>query len=220
VSLICIGSFPGRPDFKGLGELTPDELASLLETRQRVGPAQYEAAGRAWLAFRAPTPEALDRFRLHSTPAFPYLAPAITRFLQEYPWTRDGLSRTERRLLELADGAGIALAKAFPRMHDGEEVYYVTDSSLAELADHLARTAPPLLTLDLSSAERGHALQGRVTLTATGRSVLSGERDKIAVCGIDKWLGGVHLQSGGRLWRWDDARQRILMSPGRDPRDP
>ena len=30
VSLICIGSFPGRPDFKGLGELLPDELASLL----------------------------------------------------------------------------------------------------------------------------------------------------------------------------------------------
>jgi hypothetical protein len=30
VSLICIGSFHGRPDFKGLGRLTPNELASLL----------------------------------------------------------------------------------------------------------------------------------------------------------------------------------------------
>jgi hypothetical protein len=28
VALICIGSFPGRPAFKGLGELEPDELAS------------------------------------------------------------------------------------------------------------------------------------------------------------------------------------------------
>jgi hypothetical protein len=210
VSLICIGSFPGRPDFKGLGELTPDELASLLETRQRVGPAQYEAAERAWLAFRAPTPEALDDFRQHNTPAFPYLAPAITRFLQEYPWTRDGLSRTERRLLELADGDGIALSQAFPRMHDGEEVYYVTDSSLAELSEDLARTAPALLTLDLSTAERGHPLQGRVTLTDVGRSVLSGDADKIATCGIDKWLGGVHLQSGGRLWRWDDTGKRVV----------
>lgn len=44
VSLICIGSFPGRPDFKGLGELTPDELASLLETRQAVSDSQYEVA--------------------------------------------------------------------------------------------------------------------------------------------------------------------------------
>ena len=37
VSLVCIGTFPGHSAFKGLGERTPDELASLLETRQRVG---------------------------------------------------------------------------------------------------------------------------------------------------------------------------------------
>ena len=40
VSLICVGSFPGRPDFKGLGELTPKELGPLFATRQRVGDEQ------------------------------------------------------------------------------------------------------------------------------------------------------------------------------------
>src|SRR6478735_1518918 len=54
VSLVCIGSFPGRADFKGLGELTPDELTSLLETRQRLGEPQYALAARAWQAFRDP----------------------------------------------------------------------------------------------------------------------------------------------------------------------
>src|SRR5215831_17385183 len=44
VSLICIGSYPGRQNFKGLGELTPSELAPLLETRQPVGDLQYELA--------------------------------------------------------------------------------------------------------------------------------------------------------------------------------
>ena len=209
VSLICIGSFPGRPDFKGLGELTPDELASLVETRQRVGRGQYELAERAWLAFRAPTPEGLDAIRQDDTSPLPNLAPALDRFLQEYPWTRDGLSRTERRLLELADGDGIALSKAFPRMHDGEKVYYVTDASMAALAESLSRAVPSLLTLDLSSVEDGRVLQGRVALTDAGRSVLSGELDRVTACGIDKWLGGVHLQSGVTLWRWDDARQRV-----------
>jgi RNA polymerase sigma factor (sigma-70 family) len=209
VSLICIGSFPGRPDFKGLGELTPDELASLVETRQRVGRGQYELAERAWLAFRAPTPEALDALRRDDTSALPYLAAALGRFLQDYPWTRDGLSRTERRLLELADGDGVALWKAFPRMHDGEHVYYVTDASLAAMAESLARAVPPLLTLDLSTVERGRVLTGRVVLTDTGRSVLSGELDRVTTCGIDRWLGGVHLLDGGRLWRWDEARQGI-----------
>ncbi len=39
VSLICIGSFPGRPAFRGLGELSPGELAPLLETRRPVSAA-------------------------------------------------------------------------------------------------------------------------------------------------------------------------------------
>jgi hypothetical protein len=214
VSLICIGSFPGRPDFKGLGELTPDELASLVETRQRLNERQYEVARRAWQAFRAPTPEALDALRHEDTSPLPYLAPAIDRFLQEYPSTRNGLSRTEQRLLELSDGDGITLLRAVPRMHNGEQVYYVTDTSVAALAAELARTVPPLLRLDLSRAGAGNPLPGVVALTDAGRSVLSGELDRIAACGIDRWLGGVHLKDGSRLWRWDDARQRIVLAVG------
>src|SRR5438093_10702862 len=36
VSLVAIGSFPGRPTFKGLGELSPSELAPLLDVRQPI----------------------------------------------------------------------------------------------------------------------------------------------------------------------------------------
>ena len=53
VSLVCIGSFPGHPRFKGLGELSPGELATLLEARQQIGEAQHSLAARAWEAFRA-----------------------------------------------------------------------------------------------------------------------------------------------------------------------
>ena len=207
VSLVCIGSFPGHPRFKGLGELAPDELASLLETRQRVSEAQYSLAELAWQAFREPTPEALDNLRQGDTAALPYLAAAVARFLQEYPWTTDGLSRTERRLLELAAGGTVELSAAFPRMHAGEEVYYVTDTSIAALAETLSRTSPPLLTLARGPIADGELLQGSVTLTETGRAVLAGQQDRIATCGIDRWLGGVHLQGNADLWRWDDKRR-------------
>lgn len=213
VSLICIGSFPGRPNFKGLGELTTGELAPLFDTRQPVSGREYELAQRAWQAFRAPTPEALDRLRHEDTLPLPFLGAALRRFLQEYPWTSDGLSRTERRLLELASGDGILLSKAFPRMHDGEQAYYMTDASLAGLAEMLARTSPPLLTLDLSSAEERQFLRGRVALTDIGRSALSGELDRVATCGINRWLGGVHLQNGRPVWRWDDPHQHVTEGP-------
>jgi hypothetical protein len=211
VSLVSIGSFAGRPGFMGLGELTPGELASLLETRQRVSEPQYALAEDVWRAFREPTPEALANIRQRDTSALPYLAAALTRFLQEYPWTADGLSRTERRLLELASGGGIALSAAFRRMHDGETVYYVTDTSLAALAEELSRTSPPLLTLTLARGENDKGLRGSVMLTNTGRAVLAGRLDRVTTCGIDRWLGGAHLHRG-TLWRWDDPRQRVTKS--------
>ena len=211
VSLVCIGSYPGHPNFKGLGELTARELVPLFETRKPVTPSQFEIAGRAWQAFRASTPEPLEAFRHEDTSALPYLALAVNRFLQEYPWTADGLSRTERRLLELADGAGITLLQAFPRMHEGEDAYYVTDGTLAETGESLSRTSPPLLILDLLRPDQRHVLRGTVRLTQAGRSVVSGALDRVEACGIDRWLGGVHLQSGGPIWRWDDARQRITI---------
>jgi len=209
VSLVCIGSFPGHPRFKGLGELTPDELASLLETRQRVSDAQYAQAEEAWRAFRSATPEALDNLRETDTTALPYLAPAVGRFLQEYPSATDGLSRSERRLLRLADRGPIDLSAAFPRIHEDEDVYYITDRSLAALAETLSATSPPLISVTRGRDSGGRLLQGTVMLTDAGRDVLTGRRDRVATCGIDRWLGGVHLQTGSAIWRWDDQHDRM-----------
>jgi hypothetical protein len=207
VSLICIDAFPGYPDFKGLGELQPGELASLLDARVPVSEAQYTLAGRAWRALRDSSPETLDVLR-DDAAALPYLGDALTRFLQEYPWTRDGLSRTERRLLELASAAPIALWQAFRRMGDGDRFYTVTDLSFADTAKGLSETVPPFLMLEL---ERGSSSPFRAVGSATGagRSVLEGQVDRVSLCGIDRWLGGVHLQ-GQRVWRWDDATGHVV----------
>jgi hypothetical protein len=210
VSLICIGSLQGHPRFKGLGELSPEELAPLFETRRRVDAAEYDLAHRAWESFREKSPEALDALRQTDTSALPYLAPALERFLQEYPWTGDGLSRSERRLLRLAERGPIALKAAFPRMHDDENAYYITDGSLDDLATALAFTSPPLVTLARDSEAGGSdLLVGIVTLMDAGREVLAGRRDRVG-CGLDRWLGGVHLQDDDALWRWDEDRRRIV----------
>jgi hypothetical protein len=208
VTLVCVASFPGHPRFKGLGELTPAELASLFSTRRSVTGAQYALASRAWQAFRAPTPEALDLLRLGETIALPYLSAALTRFLEEYPWSIDGLSRTERRLLLLADHTR-SLRAAFPLMHEGEDAYYVTDSSLASMAEDLSRSAHPLLTITDDETPEGNVLHGAVTITDTGRAVLARRRDRVATCGIDRWMGGVHLRGGANEWRWDHERQTV-----------
>ena len=215
VSLVCIGAFPGRPTFKGLGELTPDELAPLLDTRQPVRDEQYGLAADAWRAFRSATPEPLDGLRRANTAALPFLGAAIARFLQDYPSTADGLSLTERRFLSLASRGPIDLRAAFSRMHDDEAAYYITDTSLSELAQALSAASPPLVSIARAAESAGGLPAHTITLTETGRAVLAGERDRVAACGIDRWLGGVHLRTGGPLWRWDEERQRIVHSPDR-----
>jgi hypothetical protein len=209
VSLVCIGSFPGRPAFKGLGELAPDELASLVETRRPVSEAQYALAARAWTAFRAANPEGLDRLWRSDLQALPFLSAALRRFLEEYPWTGDGLSRSERRLLELADPGPTDLIAAFPRMHEGEKAYFITDGSILSLVETFSRTTPPLLTYDAGASAGGDVLHGAVAITNAGRDVLAGRLDRIATCGLDRWYGGVHLQGNGPMWRWDDQSERI-----------
>jgi hypothetical protein len=213
VTLVCINTFPGHPRFKGLGELSPDDLASLFETRRSITEPEYVLAERAWRVFREPTPEPLDALRRADTSALPYLAPALERFLQEYPAVGDGLSRSERRLLSLAADRAVPLRELFPRMHDGEEVYYITDSSLAELATTLSRTDPPLLTIVADYHEGEWSLNRTVATTEAGREVLAGRRDRVA-CGIDRWLGGVHLRNDGHTWRWDELQRRITRSNG------
>jgi hypothetical protein len=212
VSLICVGSFPGRPNFKGLGELTPQELAPLFDTRLPVTRAQYDLASRAWQAFRAPEPTAIAAFLASDTSALPFLAPALARHLEEFPSTSDGLSRTERRLLELAAGGPVWLGRIFPRMHDGETAFYIADVSFVHVAEELADCSPPLVTI--SGADGSDSLAGTIEITPAGREVLEGRVDRAALAGIDRWLGGVHLTGRTPRWRWDRDGRRLIDAAG------
>jgi hypothetical protein len=93
--LIVIGSFPGKPSFTGVGELTARELETLWPSRRRAAPAALEAATRAWAAVQTPEPTALAAWATHDTAELPFLAPALRRLLEELPAPTDGLSRTE-----------------------------------------------------------------------------------------------------------------------------
>ena len=62
LELIQVDSFPGRPNFHGLGELTAAELETLWPQRAPVTPEQIALASRAWDAVRAPEPTALTAF--------------------------------------------------------------------------------------------------------------------------------------------------------------
>ena len=193
-----------------LGPLTADELEALWPRRARVNEEQLTLARAAWDAFRAPDPTALELLVARGTTELPFLGPALRRLLEELPHARDGLSRSERQLLE-------ALAEGPRRPHElflasqaREEAAFDGDAwvwrRLAALAPLVAPvgggrvpTPPP----------RG---DGRVfaatgfELTDEGRAVLAGRADRVD-SGLDRWIGGTHLTPENE-WRWDGSAIR------------
>jgi len=210
ITLICIGEHAGIARFGGLGELTAGQLRELPHTNAcaRLTPAALELATRAWAAFRAPTPEGLGAIAVTRLGELRFLGEAFDRLSREYPSTRDGLSLTERRVLAaVADGADSA-GQAFGRAWARETRPFMGDTTAFSRMDRLAAAPDPLLRLDPPG--RPVERTTGVHLTSTGARVLAGEADQIALGGIDRWIGGVHLQGHRVPWRWDDGTEAIV----------
>ena len=215
--LIVIGSFPGKPSFAGLGELTASELETLWPSRRRAEPAALQAATRAWAAVQAPEPTSMAEWATRQTTQIPFLAPALQRLLEELPAPTDGLSATERRALEvIASGARTPPAAfvATQRLEDapflGDTWFYRTLSALGQDTNRLLETddgtplpPPP----PRSDGQRFARLQLR--LTATGARTLGGEADRVELLGIDRWIGGTHL-TPHNTWRWHPTNRELI----------
>lgn len=208
LSLICIGEFPGRPNFRGLGELTPQELSSLFEKRSEVTAAQLELAARAWQAYRSEDPRELERLLQTNTSALPFLRVALKLHLMRFPSARNGLNRVESTALELIEQGFTRFLDLFPRFVSAEPDYGLGDAQLWNALHQLKRGASPLL---VAEGTRETMTESAFAITDAGGSVLSGEADRITLNGINEWVGGVHLQGHANIWRWDEPQGSLVM---------
>lgn len=209
LSLICIGEFPGVEGFSGLGQLSPDQLASLLGTRQRVTMRQTELGRAAWRAFTSHDPTALERLLARDTSALPFLHGALTRFLEEYPAVGSGLGRTERQIIDGLVRGMTRPVELFLDSQKQEERIFMGDATFWSRLEMLASGPRPLIRLPGKPTDQAFP-KGEIELTDDGRRVATGELDWVAVAGIDRWLGGVHLVGDQAEWRWDPDRGKLV----------
>ena len=202
VTLVSVDSYPGYPDFRGIGELDPGDVAALFEMRRPITEEQIALAPRAWAAYRSADPRAIEALLQTDTSALPFLASALRRHLEEFPSAANGLSRSEQKVMEQAIDGPVNLRAAWPRAVEGERWFYLTDTALVDRAQTLAGSSPALVVWRAPSDDAPPP-SGEIELTAEGREVLSGAADRLRLCGIDRWLGGVHLTGRGPSWRWN-----------------
>ncbi len=206
-----------------LGTLAPHLLVERFGTRAPVTAAQLELGQRAWSAFRAPSPTAITELLQGDLSALPFLRAALGRHLEQFPSMRNGLSRSEQQALAAIDGEPTSIAAAFLLCQELDEpAAFLGDATFLWYLARLGDGADPLLRFADGSpltlgtiAEGGEGLwQREIILTPLGDAVLSSRIDRVHHQGIDRWLGGVHLQSLNAVWRWDQESSKLHLAGG------
>ena len=180
ISMVCEAEY--------LGQMKPERAAELFALRNPVMRRHFQEASAAWAAFRSSDP-------LHIDPARPkalqFLGAALRRHLEEFPWTTDGLSRLERRVVEVLQPGPQPFPQVFLGVAYEEEHAFLGDLVLAW---HLERMA------------RDGLIEGRGTHWGSKIWQLTG-RPRAGP--VSRWLGGYEVKDEKTLC-WDPALGRLV----------
>ena len=148
VELLCVDAFPGVEPFHGLGQLTPEQLASLYGNRSPVTNEQFEFAAVVDRAFATQDPALFTGLSEMTEAPLPWVPAAVKRWQQEFPNPDTGLGRLEELALaairsgcETPAGifASVAAADAPPQ--------FWGDTTLWAKINGLADRLPPLVQI-------------------------------------------------------------------------
>jgi hypothetical protein len=197
-----------------LGTLRPEQLLALYPRRHDVRSTELDFASRAWSAFRAPDPAGLVTFAAVANPELPYLPGAFARHLEEFPSSENGLSRTQRQILETLKGGAAPAGTLFATCQQREERIFMGDTIFFACLRGLADVRVPLVRFSDPEGQDQPFARRHAEITPRGNAVLHGAADHIRLNGIDRWLGGVHLHCRpddppGLIWRWKSRDRRF-----------
>jgi hypothetical protein len=209
LSLVTLDRHPEVPRFIGLGNLDARQLAELFLRRIPVTTRMLDLGRRAWAAWRAPAPLALERLVDDCGAVLPYLQAAIRRHLAELPAVGDGLGETERLALEELAAGPLAARALFDRYQEREPAPWLGDLMFFHVLRALAEGDRPLLraTGEWPTAT-DPAPDPVLEATPTAGEVLGGRLDRVRACGVATWVGGVRIE-GEAVWRWDRSVREV-----------
>jgi len=216
LNLLCIGSYPGIELFRGLGQLSTEQLSTISGTWRTIRKEELELGSALWQAYTSPNPEELQQLLSTDTSALPFAQDAFKHHLAQFPSTFNGLGIVEQTTLTVLQ-AGIQSSRdLFKRVGDQLHVLGMGDLQYGYILGRMAQGSHPLIELRgatevLAKSGAYMSLQNcEVVITPFGRDVMAGQEDWVAQNGIDEWRGGVHVQGHDPAWRWDIEEQRIV----------
>lgn len=188
ITIICSGNY--------LGESSSQQIKKLLHYETPVSDEHLKIADKAWRAFCHHSPEKWVDLLNESTAILPYLKGAIYRMLEEYPNTKCGLSRTEFQALAIIASGGDNPLDIFTIYQNHEERRFMGDVVFWKILENF----------------QNHGvienIEGKLQITALGKSLLDGEVYWFNIKPFEKWIGGVKL-TPDNLWCWNVEKREL-----------
>jgi hypothetical protein len=149
VKLICVDAFPEIVPYNGLGQLRPDQLASVYPRRQPVTADQFCFAERVDSAFALQDISGFIELSDCLDVPLPWIPAAVKRWLKERPDEATGLGQLERLALEAILSGCTTPAEIFASVaaHDTPPQYW-GDITLWAKINGLATRRPALVRID------------------------------------------------------------------------
>ena len=148
VELLCVDEFPGIEPFHGLGQLQPDQLASLYGNRQPVTNAQFDFAVRVDGAFATQDSGVLSELSQMTDAPLPWIPAAVARWLQERPDSVTGFGRLEDLALTAIRAGNDTPGKIFASVAAADTPpQFWGDTTLWAKINALAEREPPLVKI-------------------------------------------------------------------------
>ena len=149
VELLCVDKFPGIEPFHGLGQLQPEQLASLYGNRRAVTNAQFRLAALVDKAFATQDMGLFTELSQMREAPLPWIPAAVLRWIKEQPDPSTGLGKLERLALQAIRAGCATPGQIFTAVAAADTPpQFWGDTTLWAKINSLAERVPPLLRIE------------------------------------------------------------------------
>lgn len=216
LSLLCIGAYPGIALFRGLGQLSTEQLETLSGTWRAIGEDELTVGSMLWEAYTSDLPEKHQLMLGVDSSTLPFAKAAFEAHLARLPSVNNGLGIIEQTTLEAVAGGINTPYELFRRVGDQLHMLGMGDLEFWYYLAKMTEGLEPLLVIDGTASfpdfKRAvpHFQDRVLQVTSLGLKVLAGKTDYTNIGTNDKWVGGLHLQGKAPSWRWDPKRKSAV----------
>ena len=211
IQLLHYFSLNGRPENlylvcedQYIGESSPELLTKNFNLKTKISDSVLKLGSKIWETFSGESPKELEKLLENKNSELPFINDAIKRLLEEFPSELNGLSRSENQILKIVEDESKTPGELFKEFLSKEDPKYHGDWTVFRYIHLLCNLEHPLLkysngTKNFPPENEKKYFDEKIEITPKGREVLNNRKNNLSVNGIDKWIGGIHLNKNN-IW--------------------